>query len=420
MKNNRHIKKRNETVLVVAAYMLFLVLMVFLIKKNPFSYDSEEANVEMVTGAIGLLGTLLIIFELRTGKNTNSCYLLNEMNQYFFQNPRIALLYRKLEECYREPSEKLVIDNDEANDIHTDDIVAYFCFFETFNEFLKHRVLSIKQIDDLFGYRFFILMHNKQIQKNEIYAVPSSYANIFELYDEWIGYRKETCVESSRLVVMEENMIPDEYIKNHIYVSEGVKEKIYFKLLAYDEKKLNMQNSKGEHKKFYIKLLQPYDIDDMLELQKTVKQDLKDEGKDELLILSSEHEITDSLFKDVCLGVCDGEKLVAFCIIVLNRNDRERNLCFDIDEETKPEDYITLDTVQVGSEFRGYGIQNLFIEKAVEVANMTNAKFIASMVSPKNKHSRGNLSGNGFCLKKKFNKGEFTRDIMVKDVKGER
>jgi len=390
----RAITRMYISILIILASFLLPVLYV---KTNPFGLETEDALVGIASIVITAISAIFIVFQLQDSESVTCCNMLAEMNLSFIENERMMFTYQKLEQCYRNPDFQFIVeDNDDKNSVHTSDLVSYFTFFEVLYEYIKHKVITINQMDDLFGYRFFILVHNKYIQENELYAVPSSYANVFQLYDIWLEYRRVNITGANgRLVLMEENQIPSLYLKKKMYLQERMYKPVY-------NTAVELSNRKNNCKTFIMKSLFPKDLDTIIELQENVIKTMKDNT---ILEPSSKEEILESMLVDCCLGLFSNEKLVAFSIIVFNRNT-PRNLCLDWQSKKTEKmycDFITFDSVQVHPEFRGYGIQKYFLSLAEKIAIMTKSQYVVATVSPKNEYSFDNFKTLGYFPHKSKN-----------------
>ncbi len=405
--------KRNNKRLLQIALALFLTAVLPALIINTVDAITDEVLVGIASLVVTALSAIYVVFQLKDSENVTCCDMLSKMNLSFIGNKRLMLLYQRLEECYRNPTETLVVkDDDDNSHIHTSDLVAYFTFFEVLNEYVKHKIVTIAQLDDLFGYRFFIFVHNKYIQERELYAVPSSYVNIFQLYNLWIEYRKINVTDKqSRLVIMQKNQIPEYYLKKKIYLEERM----------YNDFIQETVTLKGKDtKQFELKTLFPSDLKEILELQRKVVSALDDKN---IFQPSTENEFLESMLVDCCCGLYHNNKLVALAVIVLNRKS-PRNLCSDCECLRNNEpfwDCVTFDSVQVDPDFRGYGIQNYFIELADKIALKTNAKYIAATVSPDNPYSLNNFQKNGYVYARNKNnpykKYGSKRILLKKDIK---
>ncbi|MBQ3086066.1 MAG: GNAT family N-acetyltransferase [Clostridia bacterium] len=383
-KSKRQIWKR-------IAWFCFVILLCILIFAlcmffPPFKIQSEEALVGVVSVIITVLSAVFVVFQLSDTEHITCCDMLANMNISFIENERLMLLYQKLEECYRDSSKKLEIQDDsDEKTVHTADLVAYFTFFEVLNEYVKHNIVTIAQLDDLFGYRFFILVHNKYIQERELYAVPSSYVNIFQLYDVWMEYRRINATKKGgRLVIMQENQIPDYYLKNKTYLQERL-------FCDYEYKEVQLQRKGDVAKKSFRQIsLFPRDLKAILKLQDKIVEGLSNQS---IFEQSTEEEILESMLVDACCGLYDGERLIALSIIVFNRQTK-RNLSADWDDLKKKThywEYVTFDTIQVDPEYRGYGIQKYFLDYAEKLAVKVEAEYVIATVAPENTHSLNNF-----------------------------
>ncbi|MFB0921089.1 MAG: hypothetical protein QMB62_09435, partial [Oscillospiraceae bacterium] len=70
-------------------------------------------------------------------------------------------------------------------------IINYLVYHEALAAIIFRGVLSIKNIDDLFMYRFFLVVNNPVVQKNELCIDAQYYRGCFKLYKKWSTYRKK-------------------------------------------------------------------------------------------------------------------------------------------------------------------------------------------------------------------------------------
>lgn len=367
---------------------LLVVILSFLI---PWSFAKcgilgigEESIVGIFGVCASVIGAILVVFELHDNERVVCCSMLSDMNMKFIENERMMLLYQELCKCVQEPGKVLQIDNSNPEAIHSADLMAYMTFYEVINEYVKNGVLSIKQMDDLFGDRFFKLIHNDYVQEYELYAEPSSYVNIFQLYEMWKHYRSmKSPDDENRFVVLNENAIPDLYMEKKLYLHETMQ---FF--MSRDH--IPFTNSKGKTVELSMHRLLPRHLSMILNLQASIVEALPDKS---VFAPSTKEEILESMLIDFCYGLFDKEKLVAVCICVLNRKtaltgDHERNLCIHTQDAKQYIDYVTFDSIQVHPQYRGYGIQKFFLHKAEEVAAKVKAKYLIATVSPDNQFSK--------------------------------
>ena len=51
--------------------------------------------------------------------------------------------------------------------------------------------LSLELVNDLFGYRFFIAVHNPYVQKKKLVKSPENFRNLYVLEHDWMEYRRK-------------------------------------------------------------------------------------------------------------------------------------------------------------------------------------------------------------------------------------
>lgn len=183
-------------VLVVVAIISLTTLIKDIFNLDPGSLISTVIS---VLEAIGLIISLIIaIKQLSDSKEITRATFLIELNKSFVENQDYLDLYNMLQNCLDNcckcgnkcnNSKDL---NEPCNlNILKGQISNYLTFFETVYILQKNGVISFSVIDDLFAYRFFLVVHSKIIQQMKIKAQPQNFRNIFCLENEWMEWRKK-------------------------------------------------------------------------------------------------------------------------------------------------------------------------------------------------------------------------------------
>ena len=202
-------------VILVALILAFLLIGTFLVIKFA-NVNGEIFGAEAAVGLFSLLatliGTLFVAFELKNSSEVTCCEMLINLNNYFHDSDRLMRVYAALDNAYLWGK-----NNDEVWEGVEDADVQFFCtFFENLSLLVQHKIAKIKDLDDLFGYRFFLFMNNPHIQEKYLLTTSSSFANLFGLYTQWIAYRDE---ENKRVevrpVVGKEYRFTKEYLEKN-------------------------------------------------------------------------------------------------------------------------------------------------------------------------------------------------------------
>ena len=411
----RNLSNTRNKFVVTIMFMIMVILstvitvVVYIVSKYLGGPDYSEALAGSVGAGMTLIGAFLIIYQLGAEKKVTCSQMLSDLNFRFIENERLMKLYSELEHAYKDPTYHLVIDNNDPNKVHDNDLMGYLTFYETLNEYVDNGVLEIGQMNDLFGDRFFKLIHNIDIQEKELYSEPSSYVNIFELYGKWINYR--TALEKKglgRLNVRNELAVPYLYVKQRTYLKETSRVII----------EPHMITLKDGSKYLYRRLF-PRDFQKCQELQNGILEELKNSGNSELFYKTLDDEFYESFLIDYTYGLFDGDKLIALAIIVFNRNT-SRNIveCIPSEYNANFKTTITFDTIQVDAKYRKKGIQQFFLAEADRIAKELGIKHIVATVSDKNIPSKHSFEKNGYKIvdtRKMYE--NLDRDIILKEIK---
>lgn len=390
--------QRNNKI-VTSVILLIIVLSLVCLWLITWLKTGEEASVGIFSLAVTLLGTIFIAVELKNGQNVTCSDMLIDLNNYFHDSDRLMKVYEVLEnqlggiECPAKAWE----------DVKGVEIAQYCTFFENLYLLYRNEVASIDDLDDLFGYRFFVFVNNPYIQEKYILPTSSSYIQIFKLYEAWIGYRKKVGAHDwQKRLPYAKYAFSETYLKNKLYMNDFLTGK------CEADAALEIKG-----KKFLMRQLTFEDTSAILNLQDECVAALP---SSDLFFPLSREELLESLHLDTVMGVeaADGS-LAAVSVLVSNRNSL-RNLARDV--KLKPTDAFTFDAVMVAPCWRGYGLQKVLVERAIAKSVAKGVAVILATVSPDNSHSLSNFLEMGFakiCSAEKYN--GLKREILEYRVK---
>ena len=390
--------KTRLTLLIVFATVVLTLICLLIVR---YYRTGEEATVGIFSLAATLIGTIFIAVELKNGQDVTCSEMLINLNNYFHDSDRLMKVYEVLEHCE--------MDGDHCEErwknVSSVEVAQYCTFFENLYLLYRHHIANSEDLDDLFGYRFFLFTNNPYIQEHYLLPTSSSYAQIFELYKIWIEHR---CSEGGEGSNWSRNIPGSSYIIPRNFLED----KLYLYDTGYSDyhKEVGSFDAKGVH--FSLKSLTFDEMDEILKLQDRVMEALPDKS---LLYPLSRAELMESLQLDYLAGAYSDEgDFAGFCLLVKNRPGN-RNLASDFGANNK--ESITFDMVAVAPEWRGYGLQQHFIDWSLEIAESCGAKYIHATVNPLNSHSKDNFLKRGFKVHATTSKyGGLTRDLLVKSI----
>lgn len=80
-------------------------------------------------------------------------------------------------------------------------IIKALVWCEGLSVLIQKNVIDLSLVDNLFSYRFFMLVHNPYIQNCEIIPYKEYYKGIFTLHKIWCDYKRKT----NQIILGEEN-----------------------------------------------------------------------------------------------------------------------------------------------------------------------------------------------------------------------
>ena len=387
--------KTSISILIVIASFVLVLLCLLIVQTFR---TGEDATVGIFSLAATLIGTIFIAIELKNGSEVTCSEMLINLNNYFHDSDRLMKVYEVLENSE--------IDGDYSydrwKDVSSVEVAQYCTFFENLYLLYRHHIASIDDLDDLFGYRFFLFMNNPYIQENYILPTSSSYVQVFELYKIWIRHREKENSGAKgwqRHIPSHQFMFPEKYLQNRLYLFDyGISE--YNKVISelpdgFTMKRLGFDSLSA------VESLQSKVVDKM-------------ENKNLFYPLSRE-ELIESLQLDYLSGIFSPNgQLAAFCVIVSNRSS-ERSLASDL--SLNPSEVFTFDAVAVDNDYRGRGFQRTFIDWSISLAKSTGVKHIIATVDPQNTPSERNFLSKGFYVAQTKTKYiGLTRDFLRLDL----
>ncbi|MGD9909860.1 MAG: hypothetical protein AB7U79_04545 [Candidatus Izemoplasmatales bacterium] len=372
----------------IVLYGFFFTLISVILVLGILFFEQWSHYIEAATIIGAFSGLFKLIYESSKTRLIKEAEFIANLNRDFVSNEQICQLYKKLEHDYRKQN-----DHSEINEDDVLSFVIYFTFFETLNDFIKKRIIRIKNIDDLFGYRFFIMVNNPTIQELELLNpnIKSSYVNIFNLYNKWLRYRTKVCRKNNQKIT--DSVV----LWNHNLFERS---NDIFSLLHIKEN--NTTISKASFLDF-LKII--------LIQNRTHKYEYSRPVIEQLRKLEKNKNLTSQEIKKNQKNMFVKSHIFELCEMFLHKNLFVKKAAFGLEgyigvipvKKRKyllkytehPEATLVIDTVVVDTPFRGFHIQKDLIEY-IKANYLQKYSHLIATIDPNNKKSQLNFSSSKF------------------------
>lgn len=163
--------------------------------------------------------------------------------------------------------------------------------------------------------------------------------------------------------------------------------------MCKESRLITLSRRSGLTMDFEIRRCTEEDLQTILKLQLKVYEDLCDPG---LYALVSEEDIHESLLHDYCYGTYHDGRLVGFTMMIANRISHRNYgsyLGFPDERQSK---CVSMEISLVDSEYRGFGLQKLYVALREEMARREGAEEALVTIAPRNDYSLNNLIDSGY------------------------
>lgn len=190
--------KRKKSAIVYAAMLVIAVAVMV------FGKFSGLDILQLFSGLIAAMSVILLGVELFQSRKVSEGEFLANLNQMFVENESYKKAYTFFENYDFDNLPDLELENVEISN--------YLTFFEVFQLLIDRDTLTIDMFDDLFGYRFFIAVHNPYVQKQKLVKLPNNFRNLYRLERDWRKYRQK----KGKAVFHDEYSL-DKQLDNQVY-----------------------------------------------------------------------------------------------------------------------------------------------------------------------------------------------------------
>ena len=194
-------KSKNISVLICLIMCLLIIMFAGVLRDILKASDTDINLYISICEAVGVLVTIAVaVVQLSDSKEISRASFIVELNKSFVENESYKKVYDLLQNSVDHNCEpQNYYESDESDSKLTkSDISNYLTFFETLYILYLRGVISFDIIDDLFAYRFFLVVHSRVVQREKLIPQPENFKNIFMLEKEWLAYRVKIGKQSSQ------------------------------------------------------------------------------------------------------------------------------------------------------------------------------------------------------------------------------
>ena len=168
---------------------LTLILSVFLLVTSLIgsfflSNDISSKLVNIITIITAIIGAIALFIQFKKDKKINESEFIFNFSSSFYDQYNCSDFVPLLDDF---ADKKIKTINYEKN---SGIIVRYMQWIESIGAIIEEGTIDLKSIDQVLGYRFFIMINNKEIQEKELIPYRKHYIGTFKLYKKWYEYKK--------------------------------------------------------------------------------------------------------------------------------------------------------------------------------------------------------------------------------------
>jgi len=157
---------------------IFLLTMISIALFNRLTKESISDSAAFIAAVIGVVA---IWYQMKKDADISKAEFILTLNCNFQDNDNISYIYTTLKE--KRDGKDVSFSEDDGRKMG-----EYIMFFQTMYFMIDEGVIDIRMIDRLFANKFFLFMHNPDVQKYQlIYTTINK--PILELYCIWYNYR---------------------------------------------------------------------------------------------------------------------------------------------------------------------------------------------------------------------------------------
>ena len=169
----------------IALYLAISILVLSLISTLFLNEGLAGQVTTVITVITALIGAIALFFQFKRDKDVNQANFIMEYDKFFHETTGDDEVMAALEE-YQAGNKKALTKEMKLG------IINYLVWCESLSVLIQREVMDFDTIDNIYSYRFFVIVNNKWIQKNELGPCAEYYKGVYYLHYAWTKYKKKT------------------------------------------------------------------------------------------------------------------------------------------------------------------------------------------------------------------------------------
>lgn len=140
--------------------------------------------ISAVTSIVAVFGVIFVGVELLQQSRTSRSTFIDRLAESVDDHINTELILDR--------GGRLHDENDDLDDACVAELIKFLTFFERVASHIENKAVPFRIISDLFSYRFFLLVHNPNVQKRILLNrdMKEYWSMVFALHAKWIRFKR--------------------------------------------------------------------------------------------------------------------------------------------------------------------------------------------------------------------------------------
>lgn len=170
-------KKNSNLIMILSTALIVIGIIVGSVLT---SYASTISTI--VTTITAIIGAVALWIQFKKDKQINEASFIVEFYQSFYDQESNVKVLEELDKKYT---------GDEYQSMTTmsADVLNYLTWIRTLCDLIDRKILTYESVDEIYGYKFFMILNNKEVQEMEIHKYAKLYRLMYRTHKGWTEYR---------------------------------------------------------------------------------------------------------------------------------------------------------------------------------------------------------------------------------------